>query len=136
MRKPAMILIFLCGIMSCTEENTRSINGFWQLKTIENVDGTRQNADTIFLGIQSKALFSYSVLNEEYRQSAYVSPSYGYVNCIAEDIVTLKLAENQDPYNQFKNFWHSDTLTFSINKLTTNKLILNNETATYHFEKY
>jgi hypothetical protein len=135
MKKYVIFFIFLLVAVACTEENTLSFNGFWQLKTVENTDGTIQKIDTVFLGFQSRTLFSCTVLRENYRQSSYVPPSYGYITFVSEDSISLKLADGQDPYSQFKDFWHTTEIGFYINSLTTNKLILSNENGTYNFEK-
>jgi len=127
------IILILGAVLGCTEENTLSINGFWQLKTIERA-GTKQSVDTAFLGIQSKALFSFSELKGDPPDT---DRCYGRVEFPTTDSIKLILTYyDLNKPEIFSHYWYSDTITLFIAKLTVKQLILKNDNAEYDFKKY
>ena len=127
-------------LVSCENFKNYRLDGMWQLKTIEQEDGSINYVDTVFYSFQRECVFSYiSVPRHAF------NPFYGYIidmpsdNKIhiqmdkrrANDYNTWKDDENKvlDYIYDFRYFlsfsdWSSADIVFDIKQYDKSKLVL------------
>ncbi|MDR1763823.1 MAG: hypothetical protein LBR64_07745 [Dysgonamonadaceae bacterium] len=133
MNKLLPLLFVLLACFACNEEDTCSINGFWQLKTIETEGVEPAKIDTVFLGFQRGAIFSYTILHERENEPSTSDILFGYIDFPTADCLHLLMDGN---YDTGMMLWKDREITFDVLKLSTKQLILKNEKTVYNFEKY
>ncbi|MDR0799490.1 MAG: lipocalin-like domain-containing protein [Dysgonamonadaceae bacterium] len=135
MKKLFFALTFsLLFFTTCLDRNLPDVNGMWQLKTIEDEQGSHA-VDTIFYSFQRQAIFSYTVLYPPERWPMEKEILYGYIDFPASDQLHIQL----DPrYHIIKNLtlWKDTAVTYTIKELNTHRLVLSHSGVTYHFINY
>ena len=162
MKKIFYALIFSSLLItSCNDTSLPIIDGMWQLKTFENVEG-KQSVDTIFYSFQYQQLFSVTILNaDNIKNWSPNDPTvvfYGYTLFSKENQLTLDLnkpgnlyeADNRDKGENYRkvDYWQfipwatpdklKSSSDFTIQTHTSKRLVLkHNDTGdTYSFIKF
>jgi len=131
---PVFWLLFVC--IACTEENTHSINGMWQLKTVQDESGGAiSTVDTIFFAFQRSVIFSYTIIYEEEGEPATTEIIYGYDDFSSGNKLHILIDDNYD-WRIPLLFWNSKEVTFDVLEMTTRKLTLRWDGKVYKFDKF
>ena len=136
MKKHVLLSILLgCFLVSCINSVWPDVDGMWQLKTIEDKTGHIQTVDTIYYSFQAQRLFTFTQLNAGPMQFEPVFIMYGYVYFPDKDHMNIQL----DPAHGMLFSlmpWDLENTTYSIRKLTSKEMILENEGDIYRFIKF
>ena len=128
------VLLFFCLLLpllliSCNQLDqykNYKLDGMWQLKTVEDVDGNVFHVDTIYYSFHREVIFSLTVLkNPEFA----LSPIYGYVDMPSADKVHVLIDDKSagnDNFNRFLSLsgWSSADIVFDIKKYNSSDLVL------------
>jgi hypothetical protein len=104
----------------------------WQLKTIEDADGSSHPVDTIFYSFQRQTLFAYTVLNYWPERPDPILLVYGSIDLSVADRLTIHIP------NDWKKdvLWQDSIITYTIRQLNAKKMVLEQEDVKYHFIKF
>ena len=138
-----IVAIFALHFLSCSDEIDSQINGFWQLKTIEN-NGVVNHVDTVFYGFQRGATFSISVLlpDNSLVESIY---SYGYVSFPSENKMKISMDTARYEDGSFKvirgdflkySEWGDYYITFDVKQLDNKHLIVSKDEKIFSFSRH
>jgi hypothetical protein len=135
MKKSVFLSIALfCLLLSCSDGDLPKVNGMWQLKTIEEA-GNLQTVDTVYYSFQAQQLFAFTQLNARFMQFEPTLVVYGYVEFPAENQLYIHMDEAGGQYFPILP-WHSESVTYTIRKLTSKEMILEQEAKIYRFIKF
>lgn len=140
------ILLFFCLLLSvllvsCDQYRDFRLDGMWQLKTVEDVDGNIVQIDTVYYSFQREAVFSYTVLeNLKYA----MPPVYGYVDMPSDNevhvLIDSRSGSRSGSLEWFLGLsgWSSHDVIFEIKKYNNTDLVLFDEGngKTYTFKKF
>jgi hypothetical protein len=139
MKKLFFSSIIALVLFAACSDDTSSINGMWQLKTIQDTNGNIQSIDTVYYGFQHEEIFSYTILHERKDKPATAQIIYGYSDFPAEKQLHLQVDKKGDINVKIKflTLWNNEPeITYDILQLEAKKLTLSHEGAVYHFIKY
>ncbi|MDR1408604.1 MAG: lipocalin-like domain-containing protein [Tannerella sp.] len=127
----ALLLICTNG---CKNETGDLLKGKWQLKTVEQA-GEISPVDTVWYNFQSESIFMYQVYSAEKDRFMI---QYGFKTQPGERTLQLELISNPNPMNTFLPVtdWETHIRTFTVEKVTGNKLVLAGGGKKYVFEKF
>ena len=116
------------------------MDGMWQLKTVQDMDGNIIPVDTIYYSFQREVVFSFTVL-ENPKFALY--PIYGYMDMPSDNkvhvLIDMQTGEN-DNFEYFLSLsgWSSANVVFDIKKYNKSDLILfdSGNGKTYTLKKY
>ena len=143
MKKVLFFYLLLPALMlSCDQIDqyrNYKLDGMWQLKTVQDMDGNEIHVDTIYYSFQREAVFSFTVLNNP--QSAFVI--YGYTDIPSDDKVHVLIdnkSSGDDNFERFLSFsgWSSADVVFNIKKYNKSNLVLfdSGNGKTYTLKKF
>ena len=142
MKKILFFYLLLPTLMlSCDRDQYRNykLDGMWQLKTVQDMDGNKTHVDTIYYSFQRKTIFSFTVLNDP--KSASVI--YGYVDMPSDDKVHILIDNRSSGSDNFQRFlslsgWSSSDVIFDIKKYNKSNLVLfdSGNGKTYTLKKF
>lgn len=141
--KKLILFLFICifSFFSCSDEIDSKINGFWQLKTIEE-NGVINNVDTVFYGFQRGAVFSYTLLLPGPIESIM---SYGYVSFPSENEMAISLDTSRHESGYFINIsgdflnysgWDDYHMTFDVKQIDNKYLVIAKGDKTFSFRRH
>ncbi|MDR3260554.1 MAG: lipocalin-like domain-containing protein [Tannerella sp.] len=127
----ACLLLIATG---CRKEVSESLQGKWQLKTIEQA-GSVTGVDTVWYNFQSESLFMYQVY---YAGADTFSHQYGFKTPTDADAIHLELISYPRPVDDFLRLtdWEERTRTFTIEEINGKRLVLHSDDKTYDFIKF
>jgi hypothetical protein len=121
--------------MACSDSDKSTINGMWQLKTIEDSLHHIQPVDTIFYAFQRQSIFSYTLLYEHENQPATCQIIYGYIDFPDPNRLHIQLDERF--YNSARyTLWQNTNVIYDIIHLDSKRLTLSKDRTFYYFNKY
>jgi len=133
MKKLRLLSIFLiCFLASCTNSHLPDVDGMWQLKTIEDAAGHVQTVDSVYYSFQKQRLFTYTQLSGGPMQFDPTLIVYGYVDFPANDRMFIHIDASGAGYVSVLP-WHSESVTYTILKLTSKEMVLEDEGDIYRF---
>jgi len=114
-------------LVSCDRYKNYRLDGMWQLKTVEDINGNKTKVDTIYYSFQRETIFSLTILKDS--KYALTAPKYGYMDMPSNDKVHIlidRANNNKDNYSQFLSLsgWSSYDITFDIKNDSNNNLVL------------
>jgi len=129
-------------LVSCENFKNYRLDGMWQLKTVEDVDGNINSIDTVFYGFQRECVFSYTSV-----PSLQFYPYYGYIDMPSDNIIHITMDRrwlhggNLDKFLNYADWGNADEngrITFNIMKYDKSNLILSNSgnKKTFTFKKF
>lgn len=124
------LLVGTFFFVSCSKDDDDKLDGKWQLRQME-VDGQTIQVDTVFYNFQS-SLFMYQIVNPA---TEGVSHCYGFKEWEGESTLQLELTGLPSGFLSSTD-WTEAKESFTVEKLTGNKLILNRENKRYIFRKF
>jgi len=142
------VLLFCCLLLpvswvSCDKFDlykNHKLDGMWQLKTVQDIDGKVVFVDTIYYSFQRAAVFSFTVLETP---THAMQPIYGYVDMPSDDRVHVLIDYNSAKGGNFEWFhklsgWSSLDVTFDIKKYNNTDLVLfdSGNGKTYTLKKF
>ncbi len=135
------IACFVVALVSCDKQEDK-LEGKWQLKTVE-ANGEIQEVDTVWYNFQT-SLFEYqfydpTLVNDSLMGKTAYPFNYGYNTWVGENELELELVDyGRIALSRFLLYtdWDSSKRTFTIEKLSTNDLVLNGDGKTYTFRKF
>ena len=134
--KHVFLSIFLLfSLVSCIDSNLPDVDGMWQLKTIEDKTGYTQTVDTIYYSFQKQRLFSFTQLNEGPMLFEPIFIMYGYVDFPAKDRMVIQMDPAHGLFFPLLP-WGSEYITYSIQRLTSKEMVLENDGDIYRFIKF
>ena len=132
MKKVCKILLFITlqvFLISCDQldqyKNYR-LDGMWQLKTVQDMNGNTIHVDTVYYSFHREAIFSFTVL-ENPKFALY--PVYGYIDMPEGNKVHVLIDKNIGENDNFEWFlslsgWSAADIIFDIKKHNQLDLIL------------
>ena len=136
MKKHVLLSLFLLSfLVSCTDNNLPDVDGMWQLKTIEEKTGHIQPVDTIYYSFQAQKLFTFTRLNVGVSQFEPMCVAYGYVDFPTKNTMLIQMDISGAGFFSLL-LWQSESVTYSIQKLTSKEMVLENEGDVYRFIKF
>ena len=125
------IVLFFCLLMpvllvSCDIYKNYELDGMWQLKTVQDIDGKVVQVDTVYYSFHREITFSFTVL-ENPKQALY--PFYGYIDMPSGNKVHVLIDNKWKDDNRIERFlrlsgWSSADVTFDIKKYNSSDLVL------------
>jgi hypothetical protein len=128
-----IVLWLLAG--GCRKEETGNmLKGKWQLKTVEEA-GAVSTVDTVWYNFQSESLFMYQIYFAEKDSFAH---QYGFKTQPEAHTLQLELISNPHPLKAFLSAtdWKEGIRTFTIKKITGNRLVLSGDGKEYVFIRF
>ena len=129
-------------ILSCDgidQYKSYKLDGMWQLKTVQDIDGNKIHVDTVYYSFQRETIFSFTVLNN----SKSASVIYGYVDMPSDDKVHVLIDDKSSGDDNFKRFlslsgWSAADVVFNIKKYNKSNLVLfdSGNGKTYTLKKF
>lgn len=129
MRLLTMLFAALFVFISCSNDDDDKLEGKWQLRQVEE-NGLITPVDTVFYNFQN-VLFMYQVYQPD---TDGVRHCYGY-KVIEEDKQLVLELEAGDKFLPLTD-WNDVKESFTIEKLSGNKMILNRANKRYIFRKF
>ena len=137
-------LLFFCLLLpvlltSCDFYKNFRLDGMWQLKTVQDIDGKVVQVDTVYYSFRREVVFSFTVL-ENPKQALY--PVYGYIDMPSDNKVHVLINKKSDEDNLewFLELsgWSSTDVTFDIKKYDNSNLVLfdSGNGKTYTLKKF
>lgn len=142
MKKALFFCLLLPVLMVSCDDHYKSykLDGMWQLKTVQAIDGNEIRVDTIYYSFQWGAVFSFTVLKDS--KDAF-PPIYGYVDMPSDDKVHVLIDNKSSGNDNFEWFlyfsgWSSADVVFDIKKYDKSNLILfdSGNGKTYRLKKF
>jgi len=120
----SVLLLISCELLD--QYKNYRLDGMWQLKTVQDIDGSTTHVDTIYYSFQRGGVFSYTVL-ENPKVTIYLI--YGYVDRPSDDKVHVLIDNNaagNDNFEWFLNHskWSAADIIFDIKKYDKSDLVL------------
>ncbi|MDR2139165.1 MAG: lipocalin-like domain-containing protein [Tannerella sp.] len=132
-----IIVVCVCilsTLTACQKELSWQLQGKWQLKTIEQ-SGHVSNVDTVWYNFQSKALFMYQIYHTDKDSFSHM---YGYKSQPEENKIHLELTSYPRPVSEFLPLtdWEDRSRTFTVEKISSKRLVLYSDNKTYEFIRF
>lgn len=129
MRLLTTLFAALFILVSCSKDDDDKLEGKWQLRQVEE-NGLTTTVDTVFYNFQN-VLFMYQVYQPATDQTPHC---YGYKVIEEGNQLVLELEDGEEflPLTDWENVKES----FTIEQLSSNKLILNRANKRYIFRKF
>jgi hypothetical protein len=139
MMKKTFLFIFLLSALfvSCVDSDLPNPNGMWQLKYTIDQNEDKEVIDTVFYSFQRQRLFSYTWLTKN-EIGQEVSPvMYGYIDFPDDDTMHIIMDTNTNNADSYQNLpWKGPEVTYTIVRLKSDKMILDDGIKEYHFKKF
>jgi len=140
MKKGLLYIILSMFILAaCDNYKSYPLDGMWQLKTVQDMNGNENKVDTVFYSFHREVMFSVTILvNPKF--STY--PFYGYMDMPSDNKLHLLLNNSADEnyVEWFLSFsgWSSADLTFDIKEYNSKNLVLfdSGNGKTYTLKKF
>jgi len=136
MKKLLFLLpVIIAFISACSDGDMPTINGMWQLKTIEDAGHEVRAVDTIFYAFQRQSVFSCTILYEADNKPATSIQIYGFIDFPDSKHLHIQLDKSyywRAPYV----LWNDTSVVYDIIRLDSKQLVLSGEGEIYHFNKY
>ncbi|MDL2256361.1 lipocalin-like domain-containing protein [Parabacteroides sp. OttesenSCG-928-K15] len=132
--KPLFFVVVILLFFSCKTDKDTELDGKWILREVVDADGTRQKVDTVWYNFQN-TLFMYQLYNAADDKYPYI---HGLKTKEGDNRFHIKLENSPVSVGSFLPLtdWEDRERTFTIEKHSHNKLILNSEGKDYFFDKY
>ncbi|GHV09699.1 hypothetical protein FACS1894162_0840 [Bacteroidia bacterium] len=123
-------------LISCDNYDFNKMSGMWQLKSVQEANGSIQVVDTIFYSFQNNAFFSCTIVNPQtdfYESMVF----YGYLDFPSEKKLHIELdSQYNDPGTLDLFPWKAIEVTYDIVKQTRNELVLKQDPTMYYFIRF
>ena len=134
-----LVLLVSCGY-SMDYYKDHKLDGMWQLKTVQDINGNVVQVDTVYYSFQREVIFSLTVLENP---KLALSPIYGYVDMPSDNKVHVQIDAQFAGNDNFRWFlslsgWSSADIVFDIKKYNSSDLVLFDSEAgkTYTLKKF
>jgi len=129
-------------VLSCDkidQYKSYKLDGMWQLKTVQDMEGNKIHVDTIYYSFQRETIFSFTVLSNP--KSAFVI--YGYADMPSGNKVHVLIDNKSSGDDDFQRFlrlsgWSYADIVFHIEKYNKSNLVLfdSGNGKTYTLKKF
>jgi hypothetical protein len=133
MLHPAYLLLIVGILAACSQDADDRIEGKWQLREVE-ANGVKTKTDTVFYNFQN-VLFMYQVYHPGVDTFSHC---YGFKKTEAGDQLLLELITYGRPVGEFllQTDWAHAERRFTIEQVSTERLILSGDGKRYHFRRF
>ena len=126
------VLYLVVLFAACSKDTDDKLDGKWQLQEV-TTNNVTEKVDTVFYNFLTTT-FMYQIYD---KKSDSYSQIYGLKTSLEENKILIEMVPSESiPSFLPRTDWGSPEKTFTIEKITGSRLILNSEGKRYNFRKF